>query len=208
LRLFVTFEGCEGCGKSTQARLLRRRLAARSLAVEFVHEPGGTRLGDRVRYLLKWAKDVPISPSAELLLFNASRANLVDLVIRPALAQHKVVICDRFVDSTFAYQGYGRGIDLGLVRASCAMATQGLKPDLTVLLDIPVEEGLKRKAAQTGLDRFEQTDTPFHRRVRAGFLELAAQEPERWLVVDGTGSRADIKQAIWERVEGLIKKES
>jgi dTMP kinase len=199
--LFITFEGCEGCGKSTQARLLKRRLDSSSLPVVLLHEPGGTRLGDRVRYLLKWAKDVPISPAAELLLFNASRANVVDMVIRPALKLQKVVICDRFTDSTLAYQGYGRGIDLGLVRSSCGLATQGLTPNLTVLLDIPVEEGLRRKAAQTGLDRFEQTDALFHRRVRQGYLELAAQEPERWMVIQGTRSKAEIRNMIWERVE-------
>lgn len=202
--LFITFEGCEGCGKSTQAKALSQKLAGLSTPVLLLHEPGGTELGDKVRYLLKWAKNLSISPMAELLLFNSSRANLVDQVIRPALRQGDTVICDRFVDSTVAYQGYGRGIDLGLVVSACGMATQGLRPDLTILLDIPVEEGLMRKAAKAGLDRFEQTDSSFHRRVREGYLKMAQEQPARWLVIDGTRTRAEIRRTIWQRVEGLL----
>jgi dTMP kinase len=205
MTLFITFEGCEGCGKSTQAKLLGRKLAELSRPVLLLHEPGGTQLGDRIRYILKWAKRLSISPMAELLLFNASRANLVAEVIRPALKQGKTVICDRFVDSTIAYQGYGRGIDIGIVTSACGMATQGLKPVLSVLLDIPVDEGLRRKAAKAGLDRFEQTDSPFHRRVREGYLRMAREEPERWLVIDGTRTRAEIKRIVWQRVEGLLE---
>lgn len=204
MSVFITFEGCEGCGKSTQAKALTRKLLALSISVVLLHEPGGTELGDRIRHLLKWAKEVPISPMAELLLFNASRANLVDEIIRPALKQGRTVICDRFVDSTVAYQGYGRGLDLGVVRSACGMATLGLKPDLTVLLDIPVEEGLRRKAAKADLDRFEQTDSSFHRRVREGYLKMAHEEPQRWLVIDGTRIKADIKSAVWQRVERLV----
>ena len=203
--MFITFEGCEGCGKTTQAKLLHRRLASLPVDVLLVHEPGGTKLGDRVRYLLKWAKSVPISPVSELLLFNASRANLVDFVIRPALRQRQLVICDRFVDSTMAYQGYGRGLDLGVVLSTCGIATQGLKPDLTVLLDIPVEEGLRRKAGQSGLDRFEQTDSSFHRRVREGYLKMAHEEPGRWFLVDGTKPKNDIRDTIWKKVAELLE---
>ncbi len=203
MSLFVTFEGCEGCGKSTQAKLLAKKLGELSKPALLLHEPGGTEMGDRVRYILKWAKRVSISPMAELLLFNASRANLVDEVIRPALKQGKTVICDRFVDSTIAYQGYGRGIDIGIVTSACGMATQGLKPALSILLDIPVDEGLRRKAAKADLDRFEQTDSSFHRRVREGYLRMAREEPDRWLVIDGTKTRAEIKRIIWKRVEGM-----
>ncbi len=201
---FITFEGCEGCGKSTQAKALSQRLAESGRPALLLHEPGGTELGNRVRYLLKWARRLSISPMAELLLFNASRANLVDEVMRPALRQGKTVICDRFVDSTIAYQGYGRGIDLGLVASACGMATQGLKPDLTILLDIPVDEGLRRKAAKAGLDRFEQTDSSFHRRVREGYLKMAQEQPARWLVIDGTRTKAEIKRVIWQRIEKLF----
>ena len=203
--LFITFEGCEGCGKSTQARSLHRELSKISSGVVLLHEPGGTELGNRIRYLLKWAKKVPISPVSELLLFNASRANLMDVVIRPALKRGETVICDRFTDSTLAYQGYGRGLDLGLVRTACGIATQGLKPDLTILLDIPVEEGLRRKALQAGLDRFEQTDSSFHRRVREGYLRMAREEPSRWLVVDGTKSKSEIGNIIWQKVKEMVK---
>ena len=201
---FITFEGCEGCGKSTQARWLNRKLTDASKPTLLLHEPGGTVLGDKIRYLLKWAKPVSISPMSELLLFNASRANLVDEVIRPALKQGKIVICDRFSDSTIAYQGYGRGLDLGLVRTACGMATQGLKPHLTILLDIPVEEGLRRKAQKAGLDRFEQTDSSFHRRVRAGYLEMVEEEPSRWLVIDGTRPKVEVMKTIWQAVERML----
>lgn len=202
---FITFEGCEGCGKSTQARSLHRKLTKLSEGAVLLHEPGGTELGNRIRYLLKWAKNMSISPMSELLLFNASRANLMDVVVRPALKQGETVICDRFTDSTLAYQGYGRGLDLGLVRTACGIATQGLKPDLTILLDIPVEEGLRRKALQAGLDRFEQTDSSFHRRVREGYLRMAREEPSRWLVVDGTKSKVEIRNIIWQKVKELVK---
>ena len=185
MSLFVTLEGGEGCGKSTQASALSRRLARIALPALFTHEPGGTQLGRSIRYWLKWKRNAGISPLAEVLLFSASRANLVDETIRPALAEGKVVICDRFSDSTIAYQGYGRGIDLTTVKQACDMATGGLKPDLTILLDIPVEDGLARKAVMgTPGDRFEQTAIDFHRRVRQGYLALAAEEPERWLVID------------------------
>src|SRR5512136_2519529 len=119
MAFFITFEGCEGCGKSTQSRALKKRLSRLGRPVLFIHEPGGTRLGTRISYLLKWAKNVSISPVAELLLFNASRAHLVDTVIKPAIGEGKFVICDRFTDSTLAYQGYGRGLELELVRSVC-----------------------------------------------------------------------------------------
>jgi dTMP kinase len=202
--LLITLEGCEGCGKSTQSRSLRRRLTALSLPVLLVHEPGGTRLGQRVAYLLKWTKNVPISPLAELLLFNSSRANLVDQVMRPALAQGSIVICDRFTDSSIAYQGHGRGLNLKTVKSACDTATGGLRPDLTVLLDVPVEEGLRRKASRGGHDRFEQTDVAFHNRVRAGYATMAAEESWRWLVVDGTRPRDEIERTVWDRVSQVL----
>jgi dTMP kinase len=167
------------------------------------HEPGGTPLGERIARSLKWAKNTEISPLGELLLFNASRAQLVAEVIKPNLADGKIVICDRHADSTTAYQGYGRGVNLEMVQAINNAATQGLKPDLTVLLDIPVEEGLARKVNRKQ-DRFEQEALAFHQRVRDGYLKMAASEPERWFVVDARQSKRKIAHLIWQRVSQLL----
>ena len=203
--LFVTLEGGEGCGKSTQARALARRLSAIALPALFTREPGGTPLGKSISYWLKWRRNTGISPMAELLLFNASRANLVDEVIRPALRDGKVVVCDRFSDSTLAYQGYGRGLDLEAVRQSCDAATGGLKPDLTILLDMPVADGMERKARmRTAGDRFEQEAAAFHERVRRGYLTLASEEPERWFVIDARQPRGVVQGLIWKKVTERI----
>ena len=203
MSLFITFEGGEGSGKTAQARALHRRLARLDIPVVLTHEPGGTPLGSRIARSLKWVLEVDISPLSELLLFNASRAQLVDEVIRPELAGGKVVICDRYTDSTVAYQGYGRGLDMEIVRKINDVATGGLLPDLTVLLDIPVEEGFARKGV-SARDRFEEEDISFHQRVREGYLRLAEAEPERWLVIDATQSRKRIAGFIWERVSRLL----
>lgn len=203
MSLFITFEGGEGSGKTAQARALHRRLARLNIPVVLTHEPGGTPLGNRIARSLKWARGVDISPLSELLLFNASRAQLVDEVIRPELAGGKIVICDRYTDSTVVYQGYGRGLDMEVVRKINDIATGGLVPDLTVLLDMPVEEGFARKGV-SARDRFEQEDMSFHRKVRDGFLKLAESEPERWLVVDAAQSRKRIAGIIWERVSRLL----
>jgi dTMP kinase len=204
MSLFITFEGGEGCGKSTQSRMLHQRLTKLALPVMLIHEPGGTRLGTRISYLLKWAKDVSISPVAELLLFNASRAHLVDTVIKPAMGEGKFVICDRFTDSTLAYQGYGRGLELELVRSVCDIGARGLKPDLTIFLDVPVEEGLQRKHRMGNQDRFEQIDVAFHQRIRQGYLTMVQAEPQRWLVIDGTQSKDRIREIIWQHVSRLL----
>jgi dTMP kinase len=156
-------------------------------------------LGKGVRSWLKFkGKAVP---SSELLLFTASRAQLVAQVIRPALKGGTVVICDRFAESTIAYQGYGRGLDLTLIEAANNVSTQGLCPDLIVLLDLPVEQGLSRKKLK---DRFEREELDFHRRVRQGYLKLAAAEPERWLVVDASNPKTKVTEIIWERVKQLL----
>ena len=202
MSLFITFEGVEGSGKSTQARLLYERLVQRPEPVLLTHEPGVTSLGKKIARLLKWAKEVDISPIAELLLFNASRAQLVAEVIRPGL-ENGVVICDRYADSTTAYQGYGRGLDLAIV-AAANNTGRGLVPDLTILLDIPVKEGLARKRGEK--DRFEMETLAFHQRVRKGYLELAVAEPERWLVLDAVQSRDEIAGEIWQRVSQLLTK--
>lgn len=204
--LFVTFEGGEGSGKTAQARALYRRLSRLAIPVLLVHEPGGTSLGRRLRHLLKRPKNTDISPLSELLMFNASRAQLVDEVIRPNMEKGEVVICDRYADSTIAYQSYGRGLDLETVDIINRTATRGLKPDLTVLLDIAVEGGLARKRTKEH-DRFEQEDAAFHRKVREGYLKLAAGEPERWLVVDGALARTEIGNIIWQGVEPLLLRE-
>ncbi len=200
---FITFEGGEGSGKTAQARALYRRLTRLDIPVMLLHEPGGTPLGSRIARSLKWSREVDISPLSELLLFNASRAQLVGEVIRPELANGSVVICDRYTDSTIAYQGYGRGLDLKVVRQINDIATDGLFPDLTVLLDIPVEEGFARKGISVR-DRFEQEDISFHQAVREGYLKLAQADPRRWLVIDATQSRKNIADIIWERVSRLL----
>jgi dTMP kinase len=203
--LFITFEGGEGCGKSTQARLLYRRLSKLAIPALLTHEPGVTTLGRKITHLLKWSQDMAISPISELLLFNTSRAQLVADVIRPNLEKGTVVICDRYADSTTAYQGYGRGLNLDVVKDVNRIATQGLLPDLTILLDMPVEEGLARKKSQRQ-DRFEAEAVNFHRRVREGYLKLAAQEPKRWLVIDATKSKDEIAGIIWQRVSKLLSR--
>lgn len=204
MALFITFEGGEGCGKSVQARALYDRLTQSAIQVVLTHEPGGAPLGDEISHWLKWNEDLDISPLTELLLFNASRSQLVYTVIKPNLENGKVVICDRFADSTTVYQGYGRGVDLAVVRTVNDAATQGIRPDLTVLLDISVADGMSRKKSEPA-DRFEKEDVAFHERVRQGYLKLAAEEPGRWLVIDASQSREKVAEIIWQRVRQLIR---
>lgn len=203
MALFITFEGGEGSGKSYQARVLYRKLVKLALPVLLTHEPGGTPLGKKLRRVLKRDGGPKISPLAELLLFNASRAQLVADVLKPALAEGKIVICDRYTDSTTVYQSYGRGLDLTMVMAVNDAATGGLKPDLVVLLDIAPEAGLTRKEVATN-DRFERETLVFHRRVREGYLKLAEEEPERWLVIDASKRKEEIAEKIWQRVSNLL----
>ncbi len=205
MSLFITFEGGEGSGKSVQAKALFRRLSELAVPALLTHEPGGTPFGERMGRWLKWAKDANISALTELMLFNASRAQLVAEVIRPNLKSGKVVICDRYADSTIVYQGYGRELELAMVKATNKAATQGLRPDLTILLDIPAEEGLARRMARKQ-DRFEQETLVFHNRVREGYLKQAAAEPRRWLVVDASQSKRKIADIIWQRVSRLLAK--
>jgi len=214
LNLFVTLEGGEGCGKSTQARALYKRVSESGIPVILSREPGGTSLGEVTRRRLKRIKEVKdstcraeISPLAELFLFAASRAQLVAEVIRPNLDKGTMVICDRYTASTMAYQGYGRGLDLHSIQAVNNICTQGIFPDLVILLDIPVEIGLARKNLARQ-DRFEREEIAFHRRVQDGYLKMAAAEPERWLVVDARLPRKKVEQAIWEVVVKLIQKKS
>ncbi|MFQ5924405.1 MAG: dTMP kinase [Dehalococcoidia bacterium] len=209
MSLFITFEGGEGSGKGVQARALYRRLLSAGIPAILTHEPGGTPLGNVLRRWLKGTggsgkgenEKGETDPLTELLLFNASRAHLVSQVIRPALDGGSIVICDRFFHSTIAYQGCGRGLSLDLIETLNDIATQGLRPDLIVLLDIAAEQGLKRKKLR---DRFEREEIAFHRRVRQCYLEMAAAEPERWLVVDGSLPKKEVQRLIWERVEQLL----
>jgi len=203
MSLFITFEGGEGSGKSIQAKELYRRLSQLAVPVLLTHEPGGTPFGQKVGRWLKWGQGADISPLTELMLFNASRAQLVAEVIQPALKSGKLVISDRYADSTTAYQGYGRELDLAMVKAVNKAATQGLTPDLTILLDMPVEGGLARKKSRKQ-DRFEQETLAFHQRVRQGYLKLAADESGRWLVVDASQSKEKIADIIWQRVSQLL----
>lgn len=166
------------------------------------HEPGGTALGNELRKALKRKRGSSISPQAELFLVAASRAQLVAELIRPALEEGKVVICDRFTHSTMVYQGYGRGLDFTAIQMVNNMATGNLNPDLIILLDISPEQGLARKRSLK--DRFELEDLSFHRRVREGYLKMAAAEPDRWLVIDASLPKAKIAEIIWDRVSRLL----
>jgi dTMP kinase len=202
LGLFITFEGGEGCGKSTQSELLLKKFEQQNIPAVLTHEPGGTALGNELRKALKKKRGSFISPQAELFLVAASRAQLVAELIRPALEEGKVVICDRFTYSTLVYQGYGRGLELSFVETVNSIATRNLKSDLTILLDISPEQGLARKRSLR--DRFELEDLSFHRRVREGYLRMVAAESERWLVIDASLPKVKIAEIIWDRVSKLL----
>jgi dTMP kinase len=201
--LFITFEGGEGSGKSYQSKALYRKLNELAIPALLTHEPGGTILGEKLARLLKYSRDTGISPLTELLMFNTSRSQLVNEIIRPELQAGKVVICDRFTDSTIAYQHFGRGIDLKLVNTVNDAATHGLHPDLTFLLDVPVEVGLTRKGNKKS-DRFETEKAAFHQKVRVGYLKLAANEPKRWVVIDACQPKDKIAGIIRHRVSTLL----
>ena len=198
---FVTFEGIEGCGKSTQLGLLRAWMEEGGLPVLATREPGGTALGQAIRRALLAPGDGEVAPEAELLLYEADRAQHVREVVRPALERGVNVLCDRFYDSTTAYQAFGRGLDGERVRALNAWAAGGLAPDLTLLFDLPVEEGLRRARRGGGGDRLEREAAEFHERVRRGFLELAEREPGRFRVIPpGTieETQARVAEAVKE----------
>lgn len=202
----ITVEGPDGAGKTTQAERLADHLRSAGLDVVLTREPGGTWLGERLRALLLARTDSTAQgdPVADALLFNAARRQLVAEVIRPALAARRTVVCARFADSTLAYQGYGAGVSLDRLRALELAATDGLKPDLTILLDLPVEAGLGRKAPGD-VTRFEaEFDLAFHHRVRTGFLALAAAEPERFAVIDASGPADDVATAVNAAVARLV----
>lgn len=210
MSLFITFEGPDGSGKSTQIDLVADYLRQLNYRVLCTREPGGTSIGDQIRQVLHDVCNTEMTARAEILLYSASRAQLVEQLIMPHLAQGGVVLCDRYADSTYAYQGYGRQLDFEALRLITDFATHSLKPNLTVYLDLDVEEGLKRKAAantagQGEWNRMDQLELDFHRRVRAGYLEMAQAEPERWLVVDATAPVEEINRVICNRLEEVLK---
>jgi len=205
LAIFITFEGGEGCGKSTQARALFNHMSKQGLPVVLSQEPGGTSLGKELRRYLKQTEGTNISPLAELFLFAASRAQLVEKVIRPSLERGESIICDRYSDSTMAYQGYGRGLDLATIQTINITATGGIFPDLVILLDLPVEIGLSRKGSIKGA-RFEREEIAFHQRVRDGFLEMSKADPARWMVIDAQLSKGEVGRIIREKLGELIQK--
>ena len=208
--VFITLEGPDGAGKSTQARLLADRIRATGRDVVLTREPGGTALGERVRDVLMHAPAGSHDGLSDALLFNAARARQVSEVIRVALDRGEVVVCDRFSDSTLAYQGYGGGVPLDELRALKEIAIGAIVPDRTVLVDLPVAAGLRRR--QTGstadLTRFEtdaeEHGSTFHERVRRGYLELAHDEPERWRVVDGSSDPDSVAESVWSAVADLF----
>jgi dTMP kinase len=192
---FISFEGPEGGGKSTQIHRLAAALAEQGYAVWTTREPGGTRVGEMIRPILLSQQQARMTPWSEALLFTAARAQHVEEVIRPRLARGELVLCDRYTDSTLAYQGYGRGLDLDTLRRLQSQATGGLQPDLTMLLNLPIETGLSRipRPAQDRLDRETAT---FHQRVRDGYQEMAAADPRRWREVDAAADQDQVAARI------------
>lgn len=203
---FITVEGPDGAGKTTQAAALAQHLRDRGLDPLQTREPGGTWLGERIREILLARTDSTATsdPLTDALLFNAARRQLVVEVLRPALAAGRTVVCARYADSTLAYQGYGAGVPLDRLRALELAATDGLQPDLTILLDLPVKTGLTRKAPGD-VTRFEaEFDLAFHDRVRAGFLALATAAPDRFVVIDATRSPSDVSTAVNAAADRIV----
>ena len=204
--MFITFEGPEGSGKSTQLPELARYLESLNLPVVKTREPGGTEIGDQIREVLVRMDNTELHPRTEILLFLAARAQLVEELIIPSLRQNKIILCDRYGDSTLAYQGYGHGLDLETLRAMLEFATGGLKPDLTILLDIDVLTGLKRKKVKEEWNRLDAFELSFHERVREGYHILAGQEPERWKIVDATQNPEQVQNEIRALVLAALQK--
>ena len=195
--MFITLEGPEGSGKSSQLPALADFLFDAGYEVVMTREPGGTVVGDQIREVLMNLENVTIVPRTEILLFLAARAQHVEGLIKPALKDGKIVLCDRYGDSTLAYQGYGHQTDLDTLRSLLAFSTGGLKPDLTLLLDVPIEEGFRRKRGNSvEWNRLDAYAEACHERVRHGYLALANEEPERWLIIDATKDRESVQEAM------------
>jgi dTMP kinase len=208
---FITFEGTEGSGKSTQLSLLAERLLSQGWSVRTVREPGGTPIGEEIRHTLKHSPaNRAMTAEAELLLMNASRAQLVREVVRPALQQGQMILCDRFYDSTTAYQGYGRGLDLKVVKAVIDLAVAETRPDLTLLLLAPPEVSASRLLARQATmpfvrDRMEEADASFFERVARGYRALASAEPQRVKLIDAAGDVQEVREAVWRAVQPILK---
>lgn len=204
MSLFITFEGLDGAGKSTQIERLSQRLHKMGKPLVMTREPGGTEIGDHLRALLLDPTQTHLSPETEVLLYAASRAQLLHEVIRPSLSLGKMVICDRYVDASLAYQGAGLGVGVEKVTAVNGFATGQLEPDLTFLFDLPVEVGLLRlqqSRTQTPMDRIERRGDEYFNRVRNEFLRIARDNPHRVIVIDATRSQMDLEQEIWQHIE-------
>lgn len=201
--LFITFEGSEGSGKSTQARMLVGYLKTKGLPVLFIREPGGVKISEAIRKLLLDAKNKEMSDACETMLYMAARAQLVKEVIAPAIKTGKILICDRFLDSTIVYQGYGNGVDIKMIKLLGKFATGGISPDLTFIFDIPVKQGLSRTGKTK--DRIERRPLGYHEKVRQGYLDLARREPERIKVICAQGTKLEIQEVVRKSIGGLIK---
>jgi len=203
--MLITFEGIEGSGKTTQADLLYAYLQKKGCNVIKTREPGGTGLGEALRDVLL-RKEMRVSPLAELLVFMAVRAQHMEEVISPAMAEGKIVLCDRFVDATYAYQGYGRSIDLGIIETFNRLVTKGVRPNLTILLDCDVDLAFKRKlAANQHMDRFERESLSFHRKIREAYLKLSEEEGKRFFVIEPGVDIESAQSAIRQKVESLLE---
>jgi dTMP kinase len=202
--MFITFEGPDGSGKTTQVAPLSEYLTQRGHRVLITREPGGTAIGDQIRQVLSDLKNTGMHPRSETLLFLAARAQLVEQVIKPHLADGHIVLCDRYADSTMAYQGYGHQNDLDQINSLINFATGGLKPDLTLLLDVGAEAGLTRKAEGTEWNRLDAYSLEFHERVRQGYAELAQAEPERWVVIDADQPADRVQEMIRQVVQSRL----
>jgi len=200
--MLITFEGPDGCGKTTQIALLEASLTRQGHLIYRTREPGGTEIGEKIRDVLHNPAHTAMNPRAEILLYSASRAQLVAEMIEPALMEGKIVLCDRFFDSTYAYQGYGHGLDLDVLRAITEFATDGLKPDLTLYLEVDPEEGLKRRLKDQSAEwnRLDEMTLAFHQRVHEGYAALIAAEPDRWVVIDGLQPPSKVQQLVEEIV--------
>lgn len=204
--IFISFEGIEGTGKTIQSRLLYEYLTKKGYEVTLTEEPGGTRIGLKIRDLLLSVENKGMTPLAELLLYNASRAQHIHEVILPLMNKGAIVITDRFTDSTVAYQGYGRGIDLSIINSIKRMVAADLQPDITILLDLDVEVGLKRNRGINKMDRLELEDVEFHKRVRNGYIEIATKEPERIKLVDASEGIEQVHNRIIKIITDFLKK--
>jgi dTMP kinase len=200
--IFITFEGIEGAGKSTQIKELRDFLQQSGQAVISTREPGGTPFADRIREILLTNRSEKVNERSEIFLYLASRAQHVSSVIKPALFQGITVLCDRFSDATIAYQGYGRGLDIDFLQKLNRYATEGIIPDLTILLNIPADLGIMRitRDKDRVLDRLESEDIPFHESVRRGYLQIASHEPERFLIIDGSREPGKVALEVQEEI--------